>query len=172
MLKGEGGAGAVGARSASAHQAAYEERMRADVERRERRRIDKAERSRKRRARQAAPEVVPPVYRSSADEWHRMPWLQVCEVCHEHPADEAHHVVKEQTLRKFARSYGFDFQAVRFDVRNRLWVCSRCHAPHTNASKRIHITVLQPRHFEFAEEHKLTWMLEREYDQTPCEEVA
>lgn len=172
MLKGEGGTSTVRVQSANARQAAYEERMRADIERRERRRTEKAERSRKRRARQAAPEAIPPVYKSAAEEWHRMPWLQICEACREHPADEAHHVIKEQTLKKFAKSYGFDLQIARFDVRNRLWVCSGCHVPHTNASKRIHVSVLQPRHFEFADEHKLTWALEREYDQTPREEVA
>ena len=171
MSRGIGGTGAVTAQSASLRQAEHEARLAAETVRKDRRRQQRAQATRKRKTESARPERIARTHLGAAENWHRMPWLQLCEVCNENPADEAHHAIKEQILRRLRR-YGVDFQTVRFDVRNRLWVCRSCHEPHTNASKRIHVSCLPAPVFEFADELKLEWALEREYDHTPIEEAA
>ncbi len=97
--------------------------------------------------------------------WYRWPLGAQCEVCGQHPADEAHHVVREQTLRALARDRGYDFEAVRWDRRNRLLICREaCHEAHTNASRRIHVSKLRPDTFEFILEYGFEGQLDREYD--------
>lgn len=141
---------------------AHEERKRLADHRREERRGQKAKATIARKARAVAPQPVK--YPDLAEAWSTIPWLQQCEVCGENPATERHHVVKEQTLEHFAYSYGYDFEIVRWDRRNRLLVCACCHEPHTQASKRIHISKLRPDTFEFINEYGFGWALEREYD--------
>jgi hypothetical protein len=153
--------------SASPAQAAFEEKLAAARARKDAR---KAARSKPKAKRPAG---VPEVTRHLADAWHRMPWLQQCEVCRAKPAESAHHVVREQTIRACAYRLGYDFEVVRWDVRNRLWICGEdCHEPHTQASKRIHVSKLRPDTFEFIVEYGFEWALEKEYDHSPIEEVA
>ena len=119
------------------------------------------------------PKPIPVEHRSAAEEWHNMPWLQQCEVCRTKPAEQAHHAIREQILRHFAYSYGFDFEVVRWDKRNRIWICGeKCHEPHTQASKRIHVSTLRPETFEFITEFGFVWALEKEYDHGVSEEAA
>ena len=95
-----------------------------------------------------------------------------CEVCRQKPAEQAHHVVREQTIRANAWRLGYDFEVVRWDRRNRLLICVACHEPHTNAGKRIHVSTLRPETFEFSSEYGFDSSLEREYDHSPIEEAA
>jgi len=152
--------------SASSAQAAFEEKLALARQRKDAR---KAARSKPRVKRPAG---ILEVNRPLADAWQRMPWLQQCEVCGTKPAEQAHHVVKEQTIRACSYRLGYDYEVVRWDVRNRLWVCTGCHEPHTQASKRIHVSKLRPDTFEFSHEHGFDWALEKEYDQSVSEEAA
>lgn len=144
--------------SASPAQAAFEEKLAVARARKDAR---KAARSKPKAKRAAG---IPEVTRHLAVSWHRMPWLQQCEVCSTKPAEQAHHVVKEQTICACAYRLGYDYEVVRWDTRNRLWVCTGCHEPHTNASKRIHVSKLRPDTFEFVTEYGFGWALEKEYD--------
>jgi hypothetical protein len=77
-----------------------------------------------------------------------------------------HHLIRQQVLRKEAALRGFDFETVRWDLRNQLPTGEPCHASHHNASRRIARAVLEahaPRVFEFARELDLGWALDREY---------
>jgi cytochrome c553 len=143
-------------------QRAYEARMAKAAEKRAARKVERAKRKLGGLAR-PKPQTIASEHRGGADVWHRMPWLQVCEVCHGRPADHAHHILREQALRRFAGIYGFDFQVARFDVRNRFWICERCHSRHHTAAARIPLDALPGRAFEFACEIGLNWLLDREY---------
>jgi hypothetical protein len=148
----------------SSAQTRFEESLRRERERREGR---KAASGLKRSSglKPSRPTPIPVEHRSAAEEWHDMPWLQQCEVCGEEPARDPHHCIKEQTLRQFAYWYGYDFDVVRWDIRNRIWICGeKCHEPHTQASKRIHVSKLRPETFEFITEYGFGWALEKEYD--------
>jgi hypothetical protein len=86
-----------------------------------------------------------------------------------------HHLIRQQTLRKEAAAGGFDFESVRWDLRNQLPVGEPCHASHHNASRRIPRDVLEayaPGVFDFARELGLTWALDREYPEPVREAVA
>lgn len=91
-----------------------------------------------------------------------------CAVCG-NPACQpvaGHHLIRVQTLRKEATLRGFDFEVVRWDLRNQLPTGEVCHASHHNASRRIPRAVLEahaPQVFEFARELDLEWVLDREY---------
>jgi hypothetical protein len=157
--------------SASPAQTRFEESLRRERQRREAKKAGSGLK-RARGPKPSRPRPIPGEHRPAAEEWHNMPWLQQCEVCHEEPARDPHHCIKEQTLRQFAYSYGYDFEVVRWDIRNRLWVGADCHERQTNASRRIHICKLPPRVFEFSHEFGFDWALEKEYDDSPIEEVA
>jgi hypothetical protein len=91
-----------------------------------------------------------------------------CAVCGrpDCPGVEGHHIIRVQVLRKEAGFRGFDFEAVRWDLRNQLPVGRLCHAAHHSASRRIPRAVLEahtPLVFEFARELDLEWALDREY---------
>jgi hypothetical protein len=87
----------------------------------------------------------------------------MCEVCGVEPPAHRHHAVKEQTLRKYARDHGYDFEEVRWDLRLRILVCERCHSLHTLATERMPYSILRPETIAFAEELRLGWSLDREY---------
>lgn len=143
--------------SANPAQTEFEARMERARKKREARKTPKLKRSR--------PKRIPVEHRAAAEEWRNMPWLQRCEVCWERPAVDPHHCVRDQVLERLAgpRRFGWDYQAVRWDVRNRLWVCRECHATHTDHAPLIPIWKLPMRVFEFARELQIEWVLEREY---------
>lgn len=98
--------------------------------------------------------------------WNAAVRGSICVACRERPATEGHHIVKEQTLRKYARQRGYDFETVRFDTRNRLAVCKRCHANHHSGYRRFSKELLLRFArwvFDFARELDLEWALERDY---------
>lgn len=106
--------------------------------------------------------------------WNRAIRGTVCVVCRGRPATEAHHIVREQVLRREAPGRGFDFDEVRFDPRNRLGVCKDCHAAHHARVRPISRETLwryAPWVFEFATDLDLAWWLDREYGQ-PVKDAA
>lgn len=109
------------------------------------------------------PKRIPVEHRPAATEWRKMPWLQQCEVCKVKAAVDPHHCVRDQVLERLASRFDWDYQVVRWDVRNRLWVCRECHATHTDHSSLIPIWVLPMCVFEFARELGIEFILEREY---------
>jgi hypothetical protein len=157
--------------SASNAQTRFEESLRRERQRREAKKAGSSL-ARSNGPKPSRPKPIPVEHRSAAEEWHNMPWLQQCEVCGEEPARDPHHCIKEQTLRHFAYSYGYDFEVVRWDGRNRLWVGADCHERHTNASRRIHARQLPAHVFVFSHEYGFDWALEKEYDQNVSEEAA
>lgn len=144
--------------SFSDRQAGFEYSLQEAKAKRDRRRVERGQAQQRRRVQNARPERVPRPLLEASERWHRQ-----CEVCDGEPAAHAHHCVREQLLRRFARTYGFDYGTARFDVRNRLWVCESCHEAHHRASRRVPLSALPARVWEFAREHKLDWALEREY---------
>lgn len=98
--------------------------------------------------------------------WNRAIRGSVCAACRERPATEAHHIIREQVLRRYASERGFDFDEVRFDGRNRLGLCRDCHANHHSGAKRLSVELLWRSArlvFDFAEGLDLSWVLERDY---------
>jgi hypothetical protein len=90
----------------------------------------------------------------------------ICVVCLERPATEGHHIISVQRLRQEAKRRGFELLDVLWDRRNRLPVCSTCHARHTNRSRPIQrrVLLLFARWvFDFAREIDLEHVLDREY---------
>jgi hypothetical protein len=72
-------------------------------------------------------------------------------------AVQGHHIVPKELLKK--RGFG----AHLMDLRNRLSVCQRRHAQHTNKFKPIPRELLSAQAFEFAHELALGWYLEKHY---------
>ena len=65
------------------------------------------------------PKLIPVMHLTAAEEWHSVPWLQQCEVCGTKPAEQAHHAIREQILRRFAYSYGYDsWEQYKWDPRS------------------------------------------------------
>lgn len=158
------GTNPIEASEAAERQRRFEDSLRRDTANRERRRADKAKRALRRRQAAARPQPVFEQYEELKEAWYRWPLGAQCEVCRKRPADEAHHIVRQKDLKRLARDRGYNFEEVRWDVRNRLLVCRDCHEPHTNASRRIHLSCLPYAAFEFVEEHGFEPFLEREYD--------
>lgn len=85
---------------------------------------------------------------------------------------EAHHILRVQTLRKQASLRGFDFERVRWDLRNRLPCCPTCHSRHHSRLRPIPAAILRahaPKVFQFARELGLLHILEREYPASAVE---
>lgn len=153
--------------SVSPRQAEYEQRLERAKADRDRKRSQKITARHKREAKPSTSKTVPTDYRAAREQWYTMPWLQMCEVCGVRPATQAHHIIREQTLRRWAGEHGYDFQAARFDVRNRLWVDDACHGAHTNASRRISLSSLPAAAFHFARAVGLEWALDQDYEPAP-----
>lgn len=98
----------------------------------------------------------------------------VCPVCRKPPSRknplEAHHVVSQQSIRRYVAGLGLvrvqaveRLSALLWDVRNGLAVCRRCHDLHTRAKQRIPRAVLNDDHVAFAAEIGLGRLLDRYY---------
>lgn len=90
------------------------------------------------------------------------------------PADDAHHVIPKQSLRKLvstrARQDGLGqterrefLGRILWDVRNGVAVSRVVHDRHTKAVERIPRSALPKCAIEFAQELGLLWMIERDY---------
>jgi hypothetical protein len=98
--------------------------------------------------------------------WNRAIRGTVCVACQKRPAVEAHHIIREQVLRRYATEHGYDFEDVRFDPRNRLGLCKHCHGEHHSGKARLSHDLLWRFArwvYTFAEEIGLEWTLDREY---------
>lgn len=69
-----------------------------------------------------------------------------------------HHIIEKQTIRR--RSLG---KRAMWDLRNRLPVCEGRHHSHTSRAKPIPRAVLPESAFAFAEDHGLSWLLDKIY---------
>ncbi len=88
---------------------------------------------------------------------------------------KAHHIITQQELRKVALRLGRDLESIRWDRRNRLWLCERHHTAHHSRMKPITWAVLEqhaPKVFQFARELGLTPWLERTYPRLTVVEDA
>lgn len=134
---------------------------------REARRRDRADATRRRHAASArkrltrAPES--PQETAAKERWLDWPIIAMCEHCRVEVATDAHHALREQVLRRFARDHGYDFTVARWDRRLRILLCRSCHESHTNRSRRLPWTVLRAETIEAAEDLGLLPQLEREY---------
>jgi len=80
-------------------------------------------------------------------EWRALPPLRDrrCVACgSRNLRRERHHVIREQVVRRAGGSV--------FDARNRVLLCWRCHAEHTNRAQKIALACLPDSAFEFARE--------------------
>jgi hypothetical protein len=113
------------------------------------------------------PKKRPVLDREAAWSWGREDKPPVCEVCGEWCGPiEGHHVLNQQFLRAVATERGLDYEAIRWDKRNRLWVGEMCHKRHHHRTQPIARSVLAvhcPDVFAFAAELGLTSRLERTY---------
>ncbi len=92
----------------------------------------------------------------------------VCGAAAEH--SKGHHIVTQQRLRAVAKQLDLDVERIRWDRRNRLWLCPRHHDAHHSRMKPIGRTVLRqhaPKVFQFARELGLLPWLERTYPEAP-----
>ena len=104
--------------------------------------------------------------RQAAEQWKADIEGLPCAQCGATEGIQAHHPLKQQWLRVAAAMLGLDFEALRWDQRNRMPVCETCHSRHHLAVRRISRGVLVaacPRVFEMAGELSLVAQLEREY---------
>lgn len=99
---------------------------------------------------------------------------RVCPVCEtpEHKANplEAHHVTSQELIRKHVRALRLPARQasemlarLRWDKRNGLPVCRRCHDLHTRAISRIPLRLVTPKARQFARELVAEYLLDRYY---------
>lgn len=79
-----------------------------------------------------------------------------------------HHIITQQRIRKQCQILGFNYDLYRWDQRNLLAVCERCHARHHSKLPGYQIrmaTVLvhAPQVVAMAKELRLVWWLNHEY---------
>ena len=94
-----------------------------------------------------------------AGRWYRVVVNRgaVCAACGGRQRLQAHHVIPQQVLRRYAAEMRLsvaETQAILWDVRNGIALCVRCHERHTNAVVR----------FPRARLPKLVWAFAQELD--------
>lgn len=72
---------------------------------------------------------------------------------------EGHHLLPKSMLKRL----GHDSHAVLFDERNGCGLCEYHHARHTNYRERVPRDLLPESVYDFAEEHRIGFMLDAEY---------
>lgn len=82
--------------------------------------------------------------------------FQSCRGCGNRKYVQAHHVIPKKHLKKLD-------EEIVWDPANGMCLCEKCHSRHTSRHRPITRKLLEKKHFKFAEEHNLTWLLEREY---------
>lgn len=76
---------------------------------------------------------------------------------------EGHHTIKQQTIRREARSRKLDVATWVWDPRNGVPLCERCHSRHSLAVERVPGYLLPIRVWDFARDLGLEWALEKEH---------
>lgn len=105
---------------------------------------------------------------AAARSWREIVTRGGCEMCRyvdlgeipaEHRPDlrriEGHHIIEQQQLKKHGKG------DMLWDVRNGMGLCSYHHQRHTNWRERVPRRLLLPEAYEFAEEAKLSWLLDQ-----------
>ena len=82
-----------------------------------------------------------------------------CAACERPGFNDAHHVIRRQHVKRYIGSS----PDVLWDPRNVLGLCRDCHERHTNRSRPVPRHVVPLAALDFAEDHGLTWLIEREY---------
>lgn len=91
--------------------------------------------------------------RQAREAFKRSVCRQPCAVCGKKTGLEAHHVLPAQHIRSYGRSEGWDSRTLRrwlYDPENGLSLCSRCHARHTVAHRRLARSLVPGRCWVFA----------------------
>lgn len=86
-----------------------------------------------------------------------------CAVCGSTRAVQAHHVIRQQHLRRRSRELGVPAAVLLCDPRVGMPVCDSCHAAHHAAARRIPRALVPVATVEFVLEVGLGWLLNREY---------
>jgi len=104
----------------------------------------------------------------AAARWHRGIMGLTCVRCRRKPATDAHHIIREQVLKREAFRRGFVFELMRWHVDNRLALCRQCHEDHHHGKpiSRELLWRCAPRVFAFARRLHIEHVLEREYPDT------
>jgi hypothetical protein len=122
--------------------------------------------------RQAKAKVID---RIASEAWAKGARAKACAVCRARKGAiiRGHHIVYQQELRRIAVDLEIDLERLRWDDRNRLSLCDRCHERHHNGSRPVSGAVLHkhaPKVFQFAAEidrqyghAKVASFLERKY---------
>jgi hypothetical protein len=78
---------------------------------------------------------------------------------------QGHHVIRQQSLRSYAATHGLDPITLVWDVRIGMAVCTDCHEPHSNGSRRLPRWAVPSAAWKLARElvPPIDWMIEREY---------
>jgi hypothetical protein len=106
------------------------------------------------------------VDREAADEFKNAARRQRCAVCGRMWLSEGHHVIYQQELRHAAHEKGIEFESIRWDQRNLLPLCARCHTAHHQGHGRIPLRLViaeLPDIIYFAQEINRMWFLGRTY---------
>jgi hypothetical protein len=77
-----------------------------------------------------------------------------------------HHIITQQQLRKQCQTLGIDYDPYRWDQRNLLALCERCHAGHHSKMHQLPMAVIlvnAPKVVTMAKELNLVWWLSHEY---------
>lgn len=79
---------------------------------------------------------------------------------------QGHHILRQQDLRRAAQALDLEFERLRWDDRNRLPLCEKCHGLHHARQRPVPLQVLikhAPKVFQMARELELEESLRRQY---------
>ncbi len=96
-----------------------------------------------------------PVVALGRESWYSH--VECCAKCGSMDRIEKHHILPAQTLRR--NGWGPEL----FNPANKMYLCSICHAKHTNYFERIPASIIPVEAIEFVKEIGLLHLLEREY---------
>jgi 5-methylcytosine-specific restriction endonuclease McrA len=115
------------------------------------------------------PAATKHIDRQAAEAWARRARSKHCVVCGK-PHAKGHHIITQQQLRKTAESEGLDYRRLRWDQRNLLPLCERCHVRHHSRIAPVPLAVIlteAPKVLQLARELGIEWYLSREYPTRP-----
>jgi 5-methylcytosine-specific restriction endonuclease McrA len=105
------------------------------------------------------------VDRDAAAAWAWVARSQPCAACGQSDRIEGHHVLYAQHVRVACRSLDLDYETWRWDVRNLMPLCMRCHQAH-HTGRRLPLELVEracPGVRAFAVELGLEHRLDRSY---------
>jgi len=108
--------------------------------------------------------VKPETDRHAALAWATKARAMRCAVCNA-KRPHGHHVITQQVLRRTCASHRLDYERYRWDERNLLPLCERCHAQHHSRFKPVPLAIVMrnTKAIPLAKELHLLWWISREY---------